>query len=373
MADTEQQVEQLSEIQQLRREGKFKDAGGSAVFCVICEKKSYPAETVNFEKLPYHKDCFKCTKCSKKIEGGFNASIFEYNLYCRGCFATSGFNRAQAQVKWQPKASGASTTYNPAFSGLGGGAEVCKACNKACYSAEAVLFEKNKYHPDCLRCQEDGCGVLCTVAQLNKFDEKIYCTSCWNKGDYRRKQLDLAKAAPKASGAYNPAFAGLGGGGSKCTGCGKTCYTAETITFEKQPYHAECLKCSECKVKMTLSQANKFEENIFCTKCWANGGYSRKQVEAAKTWQPKESTGEVSAQFAGLGGASSSTKCKTCTKTVYPAEQVLYETHYYHPLCFKCTHCNNRIENIGAAMHNKKEPYCKKCFQQLELYRADKA
>lgn len=367
-----EQVEQLSEIQQLAREGKFKDAGGSAVFCVNCEKKSYPAETVSFEKLPYHKECFKCTRCAKKIEGGFNAAKFDHKLYCRGCFAASGFNRQQAQVKWTPKASGSETAYNPQFAGLGGGDKPCLVCGKKCYSAEAVLFEKNNYHADCLRCQEDGCNTLCTVSQLNQFGGKLYCNPCWNKGSYNKKQLELAQTGPKPSGSYSEITLKLGGGGVKCTTCTKTCYPAETITFEGKPYHGECLKCSECDLKMTLAQANQFEEKLFCGKCWTNGGYAIKQRDAAKTWTPKATdAASYNPVGAKLGGGG--LKCRTCEKTVYPAEALLYETFHYHPLCFKCTHCNNRIENINSAQHNRKNPYHTRCFQELNLHRPENA
>jgi len=368
----QEQEEQLSEIQQLAREGKFKEATGGSVFCVICEKKSYTAETLWFEKLPYHKECFKCSRCAKKTEG-FNAAKFDHKLYCRGCFAASGFNRQQAQVKWTPKASGSESAANPQFAGLGGGDKPCSVCNKKCYAAEAVLFEKNNYHADCLRCQEDGCGTLCNVSNLNQFQGKLLCQPCWNKGNYNKKQLEIKESQPKPSGGYSAITLKLGGGGISCTTCSKTCYPAETLHFEGKPYHQECLKCSECALKMTLAQANKFEENIFCTKCWTNGGYVQKQRDAAKAWKPKESTGEVNAISAKLGSNANALKCKTCEKTVYPAEALLYETHYYHPLCFKCTHCNTRIENINSAQHNRKNPYHVRCFQELNLHRADKA
>jgi len=374
--EAQPQVEELSEIKQLARQGKSKDAGGGAVFCVICEKKSYPAETVNFEKLPYHKDCFACKKCNKKIEGGFNAAMFEYNLYCRGCFQSSGFNRLQAQVKWTPKASGSATAVDPRFASLGGGAKTCKACDKAVFSAEAVLFEKEMYHPDCLRCQEDGCGTLCTINQLNKFQEKIYCGACWKNGNYARKQLEIAQPTPKASGSYSAITLKLGGGGNPCSTCAKTVYPAEQVTFEGKIYHGECLKCSECALKLTLSQANQFEGAIFCTKCWQNGGYVTKQRDAAKNWTAKENTDAASYNpiAAKLGSnAGTNNKCRTCEKTVYPAEALTYETFQYHPLCFKCTHCNSRIENINQAQHNRKNPYHSRCFTELGLHRPENA
>lgn len=77
---------------------------GGAVKCVECETRSYPAETIYFDKLPYHRDCFKCTNCKEKIPNLSSAQGFEQDLYCNRCYNNLGLRQKQlSQAKWVPK------------------------------------------------------------------------------------------------------------------------------------------------------------------------------------------------------------------------------------------------------------------------------
>uniref|UniRef100_A0A0A9XKD2 Cysteine and glycine-rich protein 2 n=1 Tax=Lygus hesperus TaxID=30085 RepID=A0A0A9XKD2_LYGHE len=276
----EEPTEELSEVQAAARRKEVINLGGGAVACVICEKRSYPAETIYFEKIPYHVDCFRCIKCNRKIEGVFNAAMFEYKLYCRRCFQHDNLNRLQAQVKWRPSTSSGSQA-SGAFAKLGGGSVPCAVCNKACYPAETANFEGKVYHDRCLACSE--CNTGCTVNNIFQYDNKLYCNKCWTKHNFNRKQL-----------------------------------------------------------------------------------------ETASKWKPSTSGGSAtqSGQFSSLGGGG--IKCFDCNKTVYPAEAINYETRVYHPKCFRCNNCQQRIQTINHAEHKGPIPYCKRCFTQLELWRPDK-
>jgi len=96
-------------------------------------------------------------------------------------------------------------------------------------------------------------------------------------------------------------------------------YAAETVSYEKKPYHAECFKCSNCVKKISPSGAAMFEEKLFCSKCFADGGYRQKQVAtASKT--PAAVGSSAPSKFGGGGN-----KCVKCDKTVYAAETVSFE------------------------------------------------
>lgn len=277
------EVEQLSEVKAAARRKEVVKLGGGAVACVICEKRSYPAETIYFEQIPYHVDCFRCTKCNRKIEGVFNAAMYEYQLYCRRCFQHDGLNRLQAQVKWKPTSSGSQSTKST------------------------------------------------------------------------------------ASGAFSK----LGGGSTACTSCNKPCYPAETASFEGKPYHDKCIACSECNTGCTVNNIFKYDDKLYCNKCWTKNNLNRKQLESASKWKPKEgNSAQPSGQFSTLGGGG--TKCVECEKTVYPAEAITYESRVYHPKCFCCNNCQQRIQTVNYAEHKGQTPYCKRCFAQLQLWRADK-
>jgi len=352
------QEPQLSEVKAAALKKQVIQMGGGAVACVICEKRSYPAETTYFDQLPYHAECFKCTKCTQKIQGTVDATQYEHNLYCRRCFTASGFNRLQAQVKWTPKTtSGSGTAASGMFAKLGGGSHPCTACTKPCYPAETVSFEGKRYHNECIACSE--CSAKCTVNSINQFEEKLFCNKCWTQGHYAAKQVAARGASGPKSGGYNAVTLKLGGGSVPCPACDKACYPAEAVSYEGKRYHSECIACSECSAKCTVNTINQFEEKLFCNKCWTQGGYTAKQVAARAASGPK--SGGYSAVTLKLGGGS--VPCPACDKACYPAEAVSYEGKRYHNDCIACSECSAKC-TVNSINQFEEKLFCNKCWTQ---------
>lgn len=127
------------------------------------------------------------------------------------------------------------------------------------------------YHAKCLKCSE--CSKECTLNNVAQFDNKLYCTRCFEKGGFAKKQAEVKKTTgEKKAGSVNPRFANLGGGGNKCTTCAQTVYPAETLQYEQKPYHIKCFKCLHCKKEMTVNQAEKKGDKIYCNKCFMELG-----------------------------------------------------------------------------------------------------
>lgn len=348
--------------------------GGGGVPCTVCSKTVYPAESLTFQSNVYHDKCLVCTTCSTTCNLT-NVNQFEGKLYCTGCWDKGGFVMKQRDTRSAAAGQGAAANTSPsaastaAASRFGGGGVPCTSCAKTVYPAESVAFQSQIYHDKCLVCTT--CSTGCTVNNINQFEGKLYCSGCWEKGGFAAKQRDAKSAAGGGAkaGVANPNASRYGGGGIKCTTCDKTCYPAETVIFDKLPYHKDCLACSECSAKCTLVTANKFDGKILCKQCWDRGNYAMKQTQIK--WEKKEDAPAAtggSAKFATLGGGG--TKCTNCNKTVYSAEQVVYETLPYHKQCFTCTNCATKLEAVSA-QHKDKKPYCGKCFQDLGLWRAD--
>lgn len=256
---------------------RFAAFGGGGVACSICTKTAYPAETQYFEQKPYHRDCFRCTTCKKDLDAP-TANIFDNKLYCKMCFAKGGFARKQAEVKWSEGDKKTSDSNASLASKFGGGGNPCTKCGKTVYAGETVQYEQKVYHPKCFTCSD--CNIEIPMSDANQFESKIYCKMCWKKGKFNEKQLALvgagaaagAGAQPKAA-SYNPRFANLGGGGSKCYTCGKTVYPAETVQYEQRPYHAKCFKCCHCsKEILMVSQAEHKGDKVYCNKCFMELG-----------------------------------------------------------------------------------------------------
>lgn len=261
--------------------------GGGGTPCKICAKTVYAAETVAYEKQSYHADCFCCSKCSKKMTPS-SAASFEDNLFCSKCFKEGGYTRKQAAARGG--GTGKASAISKKF---GGGGNPCTVCEKTVYSAETVAYEKKAYHADCFKCSE--CSKKMTPSGAAQFEGTLFCTKCFQAGGYTRKQAATAKSGGGGGGSSK--FAGkFGGGGSKCYRCEKTVYPAETVPFEKQVFHADCFTCLTCNIKLTPSKAEgKKKENgvdVYCSKCWAEGGHNRAKIDAPKEEAAAEAPAE---------------------------------------------------------------------------------
>lgn len=335
--------------------------GGGGVPCTKCEKNVYPAETISFEKKPYHVDCFRCKECDKKTDPG-NTAAFENEIYCKHCFNKNGYAQKQRNVKWTPKEGGGGAV----ASKFGGGGTKCVVCMKTCYPAEAQSFEKQIYHADCMSCST--CEKKITGASAAGFEGKLYCHKCFSSGGFAQKQRNV-KWTPK-EGSGNAMASKFGGGGTKCFLCDKTVYAAETISFDKKPFHAECFKCTTCSKVTQPSNAAMWEDKLYCSKCFKENGYAKQQASTSKS--SGDAPKAYSAKFSKFGGGGN--KCKICEKTVYPAETIMFEKDAYHQNCFTCKNCDKKL-NAAGAQYTKEDHvvtgvYCVKCFGELGLNRA---
>jgi cysteine/glycine-rich protein len=344
--------------------GKF---GGGGVKCAICGKTAYNAEQISFEKVIYHVNCFRCTVCNKKM-GSDKAVMHEGKLYDRRCYARQGFANQVAKVVWTKKTGTAKSSGGS--SKFGGGGNPCTICGKTVYTAEQTVYDKKIYHPKCFCCSK--CNKSLSPTNANMFEENLFCLKCWAEGNYTQKQTHSTKwkasSAPKKQTITTSSKGGsgrFGGGGVPCTICGKTVYRGELLSFEKKPYHAKCFKCCYCKLKIRgTADAQQFEDlktketSIWCKKCFKDQGKAREQTNSAKTWKATTSSGGGSSKFGGGG-----VKCVICNKTVYQAEQILYEKMVYHAQCFKCSDCGRKIEPSNANLY-KKQVKCKKCWTE---------
>jgi len=244
----------------------------------------------------------------------------------RHCFQKGGFSQKQKNVVWTP--SGDAGSAGP--SKFGGGGQKCTVCDKTVYAAETVSYEKKPYHAECFKCS--NCVKKISPSGAAMFEEKLFCSKCFADGGYRQKQVATASKTPAQPGS-SAAPSKFGGGGNKCVKCDKTVYAAETVSFEKAAYHAECFKCDSCtKIIQSASGAAVFENLLLCVKCFKDGGYKQKQTNTVKEYKPS-TTNAAPSKFGGGGQ-----KCYTCQTTVYAAEAISYEKKLFHSDCLKCRH-----------------------------------
>lgn len=339
--------------------------GGGGQSCVVCSKTAFPAETIQYEKKAYHVDCFQCSECKKKMEGPAGAANYEGVLFCKHCFQKGGYSQKQKNVVWTPSGDAGSA----APSKFGGGGQKCTVCDKTVYAAETVSYEKKPYHAECFKCS--NCVKKISPSGAAMFEEKLFCSKCFADGGYRQKQVATASKTPAQPGSSSAVASKFGGGGTKCVKCDKTVYAAETVSFEKAAYHAECFKCDSCtKVIQSASGAAVFENLLLCVKCFKDGGYKQKQTNTVKEYKPS-TTSSAPSKFGGGGQ-----KCYECNATVYAAEAISYEKKLFHSDCLKCKNCSKKVSPSGSEAKRTGddiEVYCKKCWGELGLNRASVA
>jgi len=197
------------------------------------------------------------------------------------------------------------------------------------------------------------------ASETGAFEGKLYCSRCFEKNNFHRRQAEV-KWTPKAGTTAAPSR--FGGGGTPCTSCGKNVYSGEAVSYDTKIYHSDCLSCSECKKVCKQAEVAKYQEVLYCQRCFEKNGLHLKQAQVKFT--AKTSTSSAPSRFGG-GGA----KCVVCSKTVYPAETVQYEGKPYHSKCFACSSCNKEL-TASAAEHNAGTIYCKKCFVEKGLHMA---
>merc|ERR1712080_644551 len=153
----------------------------------------------------------------------------------------------------------------------GGGGTKCYKCSKTAYGGEQVSFDKMIFHVKCFTCVAHNGKIAQSEGFKHKepTDEKysIYCRKCASDKGLNRKQTKVTwtKKATSSGGGSSK----YGGGNIKCHTCSKTVYQGELLKYESMPFHPNCLICHDCSTKKSVAQmGGKFENNIFCTKCW---------------------------------------------------------------------------------------------------------
>lgn len=57
-------------------------------------------------------------------------------------------------------------------------------------------------------------------------------------------------------------------------------------------------------------------------------------------------------------------KCAVCQKTVYPQEEVAFDSKFYHKECFKCSICDKTIDGVSKAGSMDGKVSHRNCFQK---------
>eukprot|EP01136_Pigoraptor_vietnamica_P028798 Opistho-1_new@86660 len=173
--------------------------------CPKCDKAVYMAEEQIAAGKSWHKTCFTCSVCNKRLD---STTLAEKNdvLYCKTChgknFGPKGYGYGQGagvlsmdtpksaptEVKENPTGT---NTYSVASRGIEtagatapstakfGGGDKCPRCGKTVYLAEKVVGAGCSWHKTCFTCKDCNKGLDST--SLADKDGEIFCKACHAK------------------------------------------------------------------------------------------------------------------------------------------------------------------------------------------------
>lgn len=190
--------------------------------CPRCGKRVYFAERVPCLGRDWHKACFSCASCSKKLEPAI-AADHHGDLFCRACygrkFGPKGYGFAggagtglsmdtgkrnqtptdnvpltakayvapvaemgKLAMEGDGETEGEVNGENgerPAAAPRWGGGEYCPRCNKQVFIAERKQAAGNVYHIKCFACRD--CSKRLDSGSLAETKTEIYCKICYGK------------------------------------------------------------------------------------------------------------------------------------------------------------------------------------------------
>jgi len=301
--------------------------------CPKCEKVVYDAEGFPAGGSRFHKRCFKCITCSKKLDSN-NVKVSGNKLYCKVCLDKV----APAE---SPKIY-SDTSVITATDEKG-----CPRCGGAVYEAEKVTVKDDFYHKKCLTCTKCS-RALDTLGLSVAPDGNAYCKVCHKTVTaYERPQTDTSQiqAEDEKEG---------------CPRCGGKVFEAEKMTTKSGLYHKKCFTCGNCKRALDYQLCTEGpDSNVYCKLC-----YSHMYGHKAK---PNLNTADVTAIQGQEGEA---TTCPRCQGMVFDAEKQVAKSGSYHKKCFTCVKCKHQLGPGDFTNGPDNDIYCVYCYRTTHGHKA---
>jgi len=267
--------------------------------CDKCKKPLTDDGCTAFGKV-YHKDCFKCSNCKKKLEGKFFSK--GEDPFCSECYKATQ--------------------------------ETCCVCENK-ISGDCVVSGSKFYHPGCITCHVCGCGLR---GSYMTYMDKPICTK-----DYENVQKKCTKCQEIIDGTYYT----LDGEivcekdymdqVESCNSCGKEVID-DHVHITGATFHPKCFNCQTCGKNMdgeSFSTDDKMK--IYCPEDYAKK-FGAVCCVCKKAIVPKQ--GQTKASRLRVLGKDFHIKCFRCEdcgmildsdvkgKECYPIKD--------HILCIKC-------------------------------------
>jgi hypothetical protein len=303
--------------------------------CPNCEKVVFDAEGFPAGGRRFHKRCFKCINCSKKLDSN-NVKVHGAKLYCKVCLDKV----APAE---SPKIYSDTSKIAPTDE------KGCPRCTGAVYEAEKITVKDDVYHKKCFCCLKCS-RPLDSLSVMVAPDNNVYCKVCHkivtaNDRPQIITDMGMIAAEDEKDG---------------CPRCGGKVFEAEKMTTKSSLYHRQCFTCGNCKRPLDYQMcAEGPDNNIYCNLC-----YSHTFGHKAK---PNLNVADVAAIQGEDGDLNS---CPRCHGLVFEAEKQIAKGGCYHKKCFACVKCKHQIDASNFANGPDNEVYCLHCYMVTHGHKA---
>lgn len=272
--------------------------------CDHCKRDLTEEGCTAFGKV-FHKECFRCHGCRKKLDGKFHAK--DDQAYCAKCFKASQ--------------------------------EQCCVCRQKIVG-DCVVNNNTYYHPDCMKCH------VCDEPLRHSyhfFQNKPIC-----ERDFKETQQHCSVCEEVITGTYYS----LGDKiycekdymthMEKCGKCG-TEIESEAVRTTGSVYHADCFKCEVCKCSLCDMTFSTDDQNrLYC---------------------PQDYTKRFAAHCSVCKSAIVPKEGQTKASRIHALDKD------FHPHCFKCEDCSMVLDSRVKGKECwpiRKHVLCLKCNRRRQ-------
>ncbi|KAK9498199.1 hypothetical protein O3M35_004066 [Rhynocoris fuscipes] len=357
--------------------------------CPRCGGYVYAAEQMLARARAWHRECFKCAECTKRLDSVNCCEGPDKDIYCKVCYGKKfgpkgyGYGQGGGALQSDPNANGEvpaprttliDTACIKAAPGQG-----CPRCGGVVFAAEQVLAKGREWHRKCFKCKDCN-KTLDSIIACDGPDRDVYCKTCYGKkwgphgygfacgsGFLQTDGLteeEISSSRPF----YNPDTTSIRAPpGQGCPRCGGMVFAAEQQLAKGTMWHKACFNCAQCHRPLdSMLACDGPDKEIYCKACYGKN-FGPKGFGYGHSPTLFSSNGESTAIYCesrpitGLKAAEGK-GCLRCGFEVYAAEQMISKNRIWHKRCFNCGDCHRSLDSTNLNDGPDGDIYCRGCY-----------
>ncbi|XP_065226105.1 muscle LIM protein Mlp84B isoform X1 [Planococcus citri] len=359
--------------------------------CPRCGGYVYAAEQMLARGRGWHRECFKCGDCSKRLDSVNCCEGPDKDIYCKVCYAKDfgpkgyGYGQGAGALQSDPVMNGDSSVAAPRTTVIDTArikakpGEGCPRCGGAVFAAELVLAKSREWHRKCFKCRDCN-KTLDSIIACDGPDKDVYCKTCYGKkwgphgygfacgsGFLQTDGLtedEISSTRPF----YNPDTTSIKAtDGDGCPRCGGKVFAAEQQLAKGTMWHKKCFNCANCHRPLdSMLACDGPDKEIYCRSCYGKNfgpkgfGYGHSPTLVSTSGESTILFPETRPQT-GIKGRNGD-GCPRCDYKVYAAEQMISKNKIWHRRCFTCGDCSRSLDSTNLNDGPDGDIYCRGCY-----------